>query len=353
MSDSEGADRSFLSRYADAIAILLIVILNAVIGFVQEARAERALEALQSLAAPRARVRRGGKLIEISGVEVVPGDVLELETGDAVAADARLVQTVDLATEESALTGESVPSGKDAMAHIAADAPLGDRQTMVYTGTMVVRGRGRAVVTGTGAHTELGRIGDLIASIKEQKTPLEERLEPSWAEIILVACILAISALLMAFAFLRPSMLVKRGPRQYGAPPRRGERWPWPPSLKVCRRSRRSPSRSACSEWPETRRHRPKATRGGDARLSHHHLLGQDRNADAERDDRAAHRADRRGANSRSPARDTRRSGGIIERRDQGQGRGRRPPQARSTHLLSRSRPSATTASLDIDGRWV
>ncbi len=196
------AGGNWFTRFADAIAILLIVILNAVIGYFQEARAEAALDALQKLAAPHARVRRGGEVVEVAAADVVPGDVLELEAGDAVAADARLLHTMDFATEESALTGESVPSGKDAMAVPDADAPLGDRENMVYTGTMVVRGRGRAIVTATGVDSELGRIGTMIASIGQQKTPLEERLE-SFGKIILWVC-LGLSTVLLLWGFARP-----------------------------------------------------------------------------------------------------------------------------------------------------
>jgi Ca2+-transporting ATPase len=194
-----------LAQFADAIAILLIVILNAIIGFYQEKRAEAALEALKKLAAPNARVVRNGKSMVIDAAEVVPGDVLEIEAGDAVAADARLTQTYDLASEEAALTGESMPRGKDALAAVAPDAPLGDRETMIYTGTVIVRGKGRAVVTATGPGTELGRIGAMLASIGDQQTPLEERLD-NFGKIILRVC-LGTSAVLMAWGFARPILI--------------------------------------------------------------------------------------------------------------------------------------------------
>jgi P-type Ca2+ transporter type 2C len=191
----------FLSRFGDAIAILLIVVLNAFLGYYQERRAEAALDALQRLSAPNARLRRGGKVVVVPAAEVVPGDILELEAGDAVAADARLVQTIDFATEEAALTGESAASVKDAQAPVAVDAPLGDRSTMVFTGTTVMRGKGRAVVTATGARTELGRIGEMINSVADQKTPLEDRLD-RFGKQILRAC-LALSAILLGWGFLR------------------------------------------------------------------------------------------------------------------------------------------------------
>jgi Ca2+-transporting ATPase len=195
------AHESFLTRFGDAIAILLIVILNAFLGYYQERRAEAALEALQKLSAPNARVRRGGKVVVIQAADVVPGDILELEAGDAIAADARLVQTIDLATEEASLTGESSASVKDALAPVAVDAPLGDRATMVFTGTSVVRGKARAVVTGTGPRTELGKIGEMIQSVGDQKTPLEQRLD-AFGSTILKVCLL-LSAILLGWGFFR------------------------------------------------------------------------------------------------------------------------------------------------------
>jgi P-type Ca2+ transporter type 2C len=197
-----GHEQSFLSRFGDAIAILLIVVLNAFLGFYQERRAEAALEALQRMAAPSARVRRGGKLEVIPAEDVVPGDIVELESGDAIPADARLIQTFDLSVEEAALTGESSASTKDAKAICPADAPLADRHTMVFLGTNVVRGKGRAVITDIGAATELGRIGTMIATAEKEDTPLEQQLE-TFGTRILIAC-LALSAFLFAWGLLRP-----------------------------------------------------------------------------------------------------------------------------------------------------
>ncbi|MEZ4313021.1 MAG: cation-transporting P-type ATPase [Polyangiaceae bacterium] len=139
---TEAAKLGYLARFGDATAILLIVILNAFLGYYQERRAEAALDALQKLSAPSARVRRGGKLVMLSAEDVVPGDLLEIEAGDAVAADARLVQTIDIATEEAALTGRARRIQKDALAFVADDAPLADRVTMIFTGTTIVRGKG-------------------------------------------------------------------------------------------------------------------------------------------------------------------------------------------------------------------
>jgi Ca2+-transporting ATPase len=194
-------DEGLLARFGDAIAILLIVVLNAFLGFYQERRAEAALDALQKLSAPNARLRRGGKVVVVPAASVVPGDILELEAGDSVAADARLVQTIDFSTEEGALTGESATIVKDALAPVAGDAPLADRVTMVFTGTTVVRGKGRAVVTATGVSTELGRIGKMMLEVGDQKTPLEVRLE-HFGRQILRAC-LTLSAVLLGWGLLR------------------------------------------------------------------------------------------------------------------------------------------------------
>jgi Ca2+-transporting ATPase len=189
------------SRFGDAIAILLIVVLNALPrllpGAPRRGRARRAPEARRA----RARVRRGGKVQIVPADEVVPGDLLELEAGDAMPADARLVQSIDFATEEAALTGESAGIVKDALAPVANDAPLADRVTMVFTGTTVVRGKGRAVVTATGVSTELGRIGEMIKSVGDQKTPLEERLD-AFGKTILRVC-LALSAVLLGWGIFR------------------------------------------------------------------------------------------------------------------------------------------------------
>jgi Ca2+-transporting ATPase len=183
-----------LVRYGDATAILLIVVLNAVLGFVQERRAEAALDALAKMQTPNARVRRGDEVKVVAASRVVVGDVLEVQAGDAVAADARLLQTIDLAAEESSLTGESSPVQKDARAAVADDAPLADRPTMLFVGTNLVRGKGRAVVVATGARTELGQLSALVNRPRDRTTPLEERLD--WfGKRILWTC-LALAALL-------------------------------------------------------------------------------------------------------------------------------------------------------------
>jgi Ca2+-transporting ATPase len=195
------SNESFLARFGDAIAIGLIVVLNAVLGYYQEHRAEQALEALKKMQTPNARVRRGDVVKVIPASAVVPGDILEVEAGDAVPADARLLQTIDLATQEAALTGESLPIPKDARAELPDDAPIGDRATMLFTGTSIVRGKGRALVVATAKDTELGKLSKLLSESEQQKTPLEERLE-HFGKRILVACI-AISAVMFAWGLYR------------------------------------------------------------------------------------------------------------------------------------------------------
>ena len=162
--------------FIEPALILLIVIINAIIGVFQENKAEKALEALQNMSAPHARVLRDGKEQIISAQEVVPGDIIILEAGDFVPADARLITSVNLKSEESALTGESLPSEKDALAKVAKDAPIGDRDNMVFSGCSVTYGRATAIVTSTGMHTEMGKIAGLLAGEKESKTPLQKRL---------------------------------------------------------------------------------------------------------------------------------------------------------------------------------
>ena len=163
-------------EFVEPALIVFIVILNAVMGLVQESKAEKALEALKNMSAPHARVVRDGKEQFIQAADLVPGDIIILEAGDFVPADARLLTSSNLKSEESALTGESVPSEKDARAEVAENAPLGDRDNMVFSGCSVTYGSGRAVVTATGMSTEMGKIANLLAGEKETKTPLQQKL---------------------------------------------------------------------------------------------------------------------------------------------------------------------------------
>ena len=164
------------SEFFEPLLILLIVILNAIMGMVQESKAEKAMEALQSMSAPHARVIRDGKEVVIDAVQVVPGDIILVEAGDNIPADARLIESASLKSEESALTGESVPSEKDASLQIKENAPQGDRANMIYSGCSVAYGRGRAVVTATGMNTEMGHIAGLLEGESDTQTPLQQKL---------------------------------------------------------------------------------------------------------------------------------------------------------------------------------
>jgi len=167
----------FVSHEAtDGIIILIIVVLNAILGFTQEYRAERAMAALKQLAVPSVKVRRGGTIHQIESTELVPGDIILLEAGERMPADARVIESINLRIEEAALTGESVPVDKIDRAIDTDDAPIGDRINMAYMGTTVVYGRGTAVVTDTGMQTELGNIADLLQAVSEEKTPLQRRM---------------------------------------------------------------------------------------------------------------------------------------------------------------------------------
>ena len=160
----------------DAIAILVIVLLNAVVGVVQEYRAERALEALRSLVVPTARVRRGGRAVTIATRDLVPGDIVFLAAGSAVPADIRLVEAEELAADESTLTGESEPNAKQVAALPDPDLPIGDRYNLVFHGSLITRGRAIGIVYATGARTELGQIAQLISGTPLTRTPLQQRL---------------------------------------------------------------------------------------------------------------------------------------------------------------------------------
>lgn len=191
------APKDAIETYADAIVIGAIVILVAIAGFVQEYRAEKALDALRKLAAPKARVMRESKETIILAREVVPGDILVLESGDHVPADARLVESIELKTNEAILTGESTPVGKDASAVLPGDAHVNDRRNMIFTATHVVYGRGKAVVTSTGMGTEFGKIAELVQEAEEEETPLQRKLDSFAKKIakVVVAVCLVIFAL--------------------------------------------------------------------------------------------------------------------------------------------------------------
>jgi len=182
----------FMEAYADTITISAIVILCAVTGFVQEYRAEKAVEALKRLAAPKARVIRDGKEIIIPAREVVPGDILALEEGDHVPADARLIEVVELKANEAILTGESTPVDKE-LTVLKEDTPISERHNMVLSATHIVYGRGKAVVTATGMNTEFGKIAEMVQTAEEEETPLQKKLDRfagKIAKVVVAVCVL-------------------------------------------------------------------------------------------------------------------------------------------------------------------
>ncbi len=165
-----------LGEGTDALVILVVVTVNAVLGVIQEYRAEKALDALKNLSAPTAKVVREGRAVEVAARELVPGDVVLLEAGDFVPADGRLLEAANLKVDQSALTGESEPVEKNVAFTAKGDVPLAEKENMVHMGTALTFGRGRAIITGTGMDTEIGRIAGLIEKAGEKKTPLQEKL---------------------------------------------------------------------------------------------------------------------------------------------------------------------------------
>lgn len=185
-----------VGEWADAAAIVAIVLVNGLIGFLQEERARQALAALKQLSAPEARVTRGGETQSLPADQLVPGDRIELEAGDNVPADARLLRTASLRVTESALTGESEPVGKQADAEVAPAAGLGDRSTMVHAGTVVAAGHAVAVVTQTGMQTELGRIASLLTQSEPELTPLQRRLG-ELGRLLIIVCLVVVGVIFL------------------------------------------------------------------------------------------------------------------------------------------------------------
>ena len=190
---------------ADVFIILFVVVINAVLGVYQESKAEKAIEALQEMAAATSKVLRDGAIINVKSEELVVGDVILLEAGDAVPADCRLLESASLKIEEAALTGESVPVNKVmellGLKQGEKEVPLGDRKNMAYMGSTVVYGRGRAVVTATGMETEMGKIADAITKTEENETPLQIKLNQ--LSKILTVLVIGICVFIFAFSLLR------------------------------------------------------------------------------------------------------------------------------------------------------
>lgn len=188
----------FLGEWIDASAILAIVILNAILGIIQERRAEKALAALRKLAAPEAQVLRDGHRISLPARELVPGDMVFLDAGNFIPADIRLLEAVNLKIEEAALTGESLAVQKNAASILERDVPIGDRKNSAFMGTVVSYGRGRGVVTGTGMHTQLGLIAEMLQKVEDEGTPLQKRLDQlgkilGWGALIICAIVFLVA----------------------------------------------------------------------------------------------------------------------------------------------------------------
>ena len=189
---------ALLGDYVEAAAIMAIVVLNSVLGIVQEQRAEQALAALKKLAAPDAQVLRDGARHSVPAYNLVPGDIVFLEAGNFIPADLRLLEAVNLRVEEASLTGESLPVQKNAATVLEKNVPLGDRKNTAFMGTLVNYGRGRGVVTSTGMHTQLGLIATMLQNVETEETPLQRRLDQlgrslSIGSLILVAVVFIVA----------------------------------------------------------------------------------------------------------------------------------------------------------------
>ena len=190
--------------FADVLIILFVVIVNAVLGMYQESKAEKAIEALKEMAAATSKVIRGGSLMQVKSEDLVVGDIVVLEAGDAVPADGRVLESASMQIEEAALTGESVPVTKTEAALDLGDQkdiPLGDRKNMVYMGSTVVYGRGRAIVTGIGMNTEMGKIADALSQAEDNTTPLQKRLNQ--LSKVLSFLVIGICVFMFIFSLLR------------------------------------------------------------------------------------------------------------------------------------------------------
>ncbi len=195
---------ALLGQADSTIAILGIVTLNAILGVVQEYRAEKAMAALKQMAAPLVRVRRDGQVSEISARELVPGDIILLEAGNIVPADARITMSANLSVQEASLTGESHPVEKVSTELAAENLTLGDRVNMIYMGTAVTYGRGTAVVTATGMNTELGRIAEMIQSVTSDATPLQRRMAEVGKVLFAVGLVVLVIAFVIGLITRRP-----------------------------------------------------------------------------------------------------------------------------------------------------
>ncbi|MBR6007378.1 MAG: HAD-IC family P-type ATPase, partial [Clostridia bacterium] len=209
----ESGGKPTMMDFADVLIILVVVIINTIMSLVQESKAEAAMEALMQMTAPTSRVLRDGKVVNIKSEDIVLGDILVLEAGDAVPADARIIESYSMKVEEAALTGESVPVTK--LINILQlrdgqkDVALGDRKNMVYSGSTIVYGRGRAVVTAVGMDTEMGKIADALSEAEKEQTPMQIKM----AELskFLTKLVIGISALVFVVGLVEAMIPVITG----------------------------------------------------------------------------------------------------------------------------------------------
>jgi Ca2+-transporting ATPase len=206
---------ALLGEWVDAAAIMAIVVLNAVLGIVQESRAEEALAALKKMAAPEAQILRDGHRVSIPARELVPGDIVYLEAGNFVPADVRLLEAVNMRIEEASLTGESQAVQKNASLQLDGNVPLGDRRNTAFMGTTVSYGRGRGVVTSTGMNTQLGLIATMLQGVETEQTPLQRRLDELGKTLSIAALILVAAVFLLALVNYTDLSVLLSDPRVY------------------------------------------------------------------------------------------------------------------------------------------
>ncbi len=195
---------AFLGDWIEAVVILIIVVLNGVLGFTQEYRAEKSMAALKRMSVPTVRVRRGGHVLDVEAASLVPGDVVILETGNVVPADGRVLRSVNMRAMEAALTGESEAVEKDPTLVFDSSLPLGDRRNMVYFGTIINYGRGEMLVTTTGMQTELGNIATMLQDVIEEATPLQQRLDRLGRWLAIAAIVLVLVIFVLGIALGQP-----------------------------------------------------------------------------------------------------------------------------------------------------
>ena len=265
----------------EAMAIFAVVLLNAIMGYIQQSRAEEAVAALRQMSAAHANVIRDGERQSIPATEVVPGDIILIEEGDTVPADARLIQSTALQTAEAALTGESLPVSKDTLP-ITEEVGLGDRHNMIFSGTAATYGRGKAVVVATGMQTQMGRIAGMLKEAPTETTPLQKELDrvgKLLGIIVVVIAVVMIATIILVEDVRGFSATFRRAHFRRGARGRGGAG-----RLAGGGDRRALPRRAAHGE---AERHRAPSRGGRDARLGERHRFRQDRHADEERDDGA------------------------------------------------------------------